>query len=401
MTSKRTGHSGTPLLSLRTKPLPPHPDPTAQRFGKTRRPFGDPVAIAKNTPYFIPPPPTNLVNLNMPMSAILPDEASVSETAGKLVFHSVGDTGGIHGDDVEIAISNAMEAQIDTTKTDGSQPAFLYLLGDVIYYNGVSTLYNAQFYEPYKYYPRAIFAIPGNHDGDIRTRANDPVDHEPSLTGFMQNFCDTAPHNIYQYRTTMTQPYVYWTFDTPLATIIGLYSNVEGSLDARSTNEQQTWFEQQMKNASPDKALIVTVHHPPYSLDASHGGTPDIGIAIDRAIQAASGRAPDAVLSGHVHNYQRFERTLGGKKIPYIVAGAGGYADTATLLHKLQSGTTNLKLPFQTTLPDVKLMSFNESEPGFLRVTVDSTTLTFEYYTVPFGGAAVSRFDSIQVKWKS
>jgi len=42
-------------------------------------------------------------------------------------------------------------------------------------------------------------------------------------------------------------------------------------------------------------------------------------------------------------------------------------------------------------------MSFNESEPGFLRVTVDSTTLTFEYYTVPFGGAAVSRFDSIQV----
>ena len=43
----------------------------------------------------------------------------------------------------------------------------------------------------------------------------------------------------------------------------------------------------------------------PHSYTA-HGEYPDIGIAIDRVIQA-TGRTPTIVLSGHVHSYQRFE----------------------------------------------------------------------------------------------
>ena len=39
-----------------------------------------------------------------------------------------------------------------------------------------------------------------------------------------------------------------------------------------------------------------------------------------------TGVIPDAIFTGHVHNYQRFTRTHStGKKVPYIVAGAGGY----------------------------------------------------------------------------
>jgi hypothetical protein len=90
----------------------------------------------------------------------------------------------------------------------------------------------------------------------------------------MQNFCDTVSRHVSPYRSTMTQPYVYWTLNTPFATIIGLYSNVDGNLDARRTNEQQLWFEQEFKNASQDKALIISVHHLPYSLDDYHGGYP-------------------------------------------------------------------------------------------------------------------------------
>ena len=361
-------HKNAPLPAhpLRTKPLLPHASTKAGRFGKVRRPFGDPVADPKNSPYFEPPPLTNLVNFNLPMSAILPDEAQAAIAAGKLVFHSVGDTGGIHGDSVQITVSDAMEAQITNANNNQETPRFLYMLGDVVYFNGVSYLYGPQFYEPYKHYPAAIVAIAGNHDGDIRTRKNDPPDRETSLFGFMHNFCDSAPQNIYAYRPTMTQPYVYWTLDCPFATIIGLYSNVEGSLDPRGGQEQQSWFEAQMTQAPANKALIVTVHHPPYSLDASHGGTPDIEIAIDRAIQN-TGRKPDAVFSGHVHDYQRFERTLAGKKIPYVVAGAGGYANTPQLMHRLQKGT--FTLPYQTTHTDVTLMKYNEVDPGFLRVT--------------------------------
>jgi hypothetical protein len=201
------------------------------------------------------------------LDVILPDEAKAAEDTGVLIFHAVGDTGGIHGDNVEKAISDAMDQQISNlAAAKKPTPAFAYNLGDVVYFNGESKLYNSQFYEPYQNYHAAIFAIAGNHDGDTSTRPGDPVDTEPSLFGFVRNFCDTTSHHQSPYRATMTQPYVYWTFETPFATIVGLYSNVDGMLDARGTSEQQRWFENQVNRAAKDKALLIAVHHPPYSL---------------------------------------------------------------------------------------------------------------------------------------
>ena len=392
---------------LRTVPIPPHSAPVTARphkpIGKASRPSGDPSSPPKPYPRFIPPPATNLNNLSLPMDVILPDETAAAEKAGVLVFHSVGDTGGIHGDDVEKAISDEMEKQLSNATAQNPAAAFYYNLGDVVYFNGQSNLYNSQFYEPYQGYHGTIFAIAGNHDGDTSTRPGDPVDTEPSLFGFMRNFCDTGSHHDSPYRPTMTQPYVYWTLETPFATIIGLYSNVDGTLDARGTSEQQQWFQNQVTDAPKDKALLVTVHHPPYSLDTTHGGYPDIEIALDRVIQA-TGRIPTAVLSGHVHSYQRYERTLGGKKVAYVIAGAGGYANTLKLLHKIETGRNGkpLSAGFQTTHPDLKLISHNDQEPGFLRVTVNGNkqTLTIEYFLVPFSGLpSGDAADSVTVPW--
>ena len=398
---------------LRTKPIAPHGGSglpsSGRRFGKASVPAGDPVAAPKPYPRYVPPPITNLTNLNLPLDLVLPDEAKAANDSGVLVFHAVGDTGGIHGDDVEKAISATMDNQI-TTAIEAKKPApgFFYDLGDVVYFNGESTLYDSQFYEPYQKYHAAIFAIAGNHDGDTQTRPGDPVDTEPSLFGFMRNFCDSASHNDSPYRATMTQPYVYWTLDMPFATIIGLYSNVDGTLDARGTSEQQQWFEHQVNTASADKALLIAVHHPPYSLDTTHRGYPDIEIALDRAMQS-TGRMPTAVLSGHVHSYQRYERDLDGKKIPYVIAGAGGYANTPKLMHKIEAG---IRLPAakgkkhksgsNTTHPDLNLMSYNDQNPGFLRVAIDGEkkNATFEYFLVPFTTAAPSApFDSVTVPW--
>jgi len=182
-----------------------------------------------------------------------------------------------------------------------------------------------------------------------------------------------------------------------------LYSNVDGTLDPRGTSNQQQWLQDQVANAPVDKALIITVHHPPYSLDTTHGGYPDIGIAIDRAIQATN-RIPTAVLSGHVHSYQRYQRELSGKKVPYIVAGAGGYANVPTLMHQIEKSKSGKPLPpgFQTTLPDVKLMAFADKHPGFLRVTVhrDKKTVTFDYFLVPFTGTPSGKVhDTVTVHW--
>ncbi len=363
--------------------------------GKPRRAVGDPVATLKEYTRFIPIPNAAPNQLAASLDIFDPAAAKAARTAGKLVFHCVGDIGGVNGTATEEAIATAMENQIKST-APADVPRFHYVLGDVIYFNGQQTLYKQEFYEPYQYYPALIFAIPGNHDGDTQVQKGDPADTEPSLYGFFNNFCADQPEHVTPYRMSMTQPYCYWTLNAPFVTVIGLYSNVEGSLDARGRNDQQSYLEQQMKAAPADAKLLITVHHPPYSLDSAHGGTPDILTAIDRAIQA-SGRLPDAVLSGHVHNYQRFTRTLQGKQIPYIVAGAGGYANTARSMHKLQKELLDVELPYQTTHPDVQLESFQQEEPGFLRITVDDKELTFDYFTVSFEDDTLALFDSVTV----
>ncbi|SIO20026.1 Calcineurin-like phosphoesterase [Singulisphaera sp. GP187] len=378
----------------------------SSRFSKPRRPFGDPVASTKSTPRFIPPPFTNFQNLSLPLDVVLrsSEEEKRIEAAGKLVFHCVGDTGGIHGTAAQEAIAHAMEAQIQSAATP-DRAAFFYHLGDVVYFNGLRELYEVQFYDPYKYYPAPIFAIPGNHDGDTITRPGDEPDHETTLAGFLENFCASSPKHVSTYRETMTQPYVYWTLEAPFATIIGLYSNVDGSLDGRGTIEQQRWFEGQIRSAPAEKCLIVAVHHPPYSLDADHGGSPAILAAVERASSVA-GRWPDAVFSGHVHNYQRFTRVVEERKIPFVVAGAGGYADQPKALHQLQLDMARHPIPagrpFQTTAAGVVLECYQETNPGFLRISIDADTLTGEYFLVPFDDPPPDQpVDSFRLNWKT
>jgi hypothetical protein len=359
------------------------------RFSKPRRDFNNPVSPPARSPAFIPPPTTNNVNLALPLDIVLPEANEKIARAKALVFHAVGDTGGVQGTETQEALAALMVKQIEESRANHSpaeEPLFFYHLGDVVYFNGMSADYPAQFYEPYQCYDAPILAIPGNHDGDTRTRSGDVPDDETTLFGFMQNFCAPSPQFLFKHRQTMTQPYVYWTLETPLATIIGLYSNVDGSLDGSGTFEQQRWFAQELKSAPSDRALIVAVHHAPYSLDLSHGGYGDVGAAMDRAFKTAN-RTADLVLSGHVHNYQRFMRKVGRKLVPYIVAGAGGYADSERAMHKIAkdpSTSQKISAPFQTSLPDVVLAAFNDAEPGFLRLKVTRDEIAGEYFTIDF-----------------
>jgi len=380
-------------ISMAVHHLESNPTKRKSHFAKNRRSFLEPISDAKNNPHFEKPPITNNVNLKLPLRVVIPKEADAAAKAGKLVFHVIGDSGGIHGDDVQVAVAEAMEHQIESA-AEADKAAFLYHVGDVVYFNGQSELYGAQFYEPYQYYPAPIFAIPGNHDGDTRVRRGDEPDTEPSLFGFTENFCAPQPHQISAYRATMTQPYVYWTLDAPLVTIIGLYSNVEGTLDARGTFEQQRWLEQQLAGADKNKFLVVAVHHPPYSLDKTHGGYLDIVVALDQAMQATK-VIPHAVLSGHVHNMQRFTRRHEGREVPYVIDGRGGYANTDRLAHKLQKDPASDDYP---TAPvkaesthdpnlELELEYYDQDSAGFLRVSVTKEELTIDSFSVPFDGA--------------
>jgi hypothetical protein len=300
-------------------------------------------------------------------------EAPRLRGAEKVVFHVVGDTGGVKYPVAQQLVADWMAR--DFAAGDPA-PAFCYHLGDVVYYNGELGEYYSQFYEPYRDYPAPIVAIPGNHDGD-------PLDPkaEPSLAAFVRTFCATetkvekeagdAP------RTTMIQPNVYWTLTADLFTVVGLYSNVpEGGEIAE---DQAAWLVGELEAAS-ERALILALHHPPYSADAHHGGSARMGELLDGAF-AEAGRIPDLVMSGHVHNYQRFTRSFEGRQIPYLVVGASGYWH----LHYMASAAdgSELEVPWEVPDSDVVLDSYSDSRHGFLRLAVEKKAITGEYTTVP------------------
>jgi hypothetical protein len=398
MTTKSTEKTHS-TSTHHTRPLPPN-SPTAGKIGKTRPAMGDPLAAPKEPLPFEAPPALTRNFLTLPLEVVAPDAAQTAQAKEKLVFHSVGDTGGVHGTSSQDAIAAAMEAQIHNAKTDEDRPAFFFHLGDVIYFNGQSENYTSQFYEPYQYYQAPIFAIPGNHDGDNHVRKGDQPDGEPSLYGFMRNFCDTTAQAVSPYRNSMTQPYCYFRLDAPFVSIIGLYSNIGGSLDARGSNEQQAWFEQALAQVPKNNKVIVAVHHPPFSLDSVHGGYPDILTSIDRAV-AKTKQNIHGVLSGHVHNYQRFSRDDGTRQVPYIVAGAGGYPTALNAMHQLQQGLRKEVTPgkpFQTKQPGVQLASFDVQNPGFLRITVTPADITYDYCSVPFDESPSKVVDTVTVK---
>src|ERR1700682_265258 len=134
------------------------------------------------------------------------------DQAGEIRFHALGDSG----------VGQAQEAEnvADEMATDykagagGLNPAFLFHLGDVIYGPDKAAHYADRFYRPYRHYPGKIVAIPGNHDGEGRSAANNP-----SLSSFRANFCapaaavPPAASGIGIFRETMTQPGVYWLLD--------------------------------------------------------------------------------------------------------------------------------------------------------------------------------------------
>jgi len=296
---------------------------------------------------------------------------------GQMVFHISGDIGGIKRPEVQQLVVDGMERDFKHDPHNlASDPIFFYTLGDCVYYNGQAADYYAQFYKPYEHYVAPVFAVPGNHDGD-------PVAPETSLEAFVRNFCAPAPVITPDAREiardAMTQPNVFWTLVTPLATIVGLYSNVpEGG---RIRKDQQDWLVSELKKAPKSKTLFVTMHHPVYSADDHHSGSAAMRTALNSAIDA-SGRHPDIVFAGHVHNYQRFTRGMANEQFPYIVAGAGGYWH----LHQVALVNGQKVIPpiaMTQTGDEVTLERYVDDRHGFLRVEIAGTVITGKYYTVP------------------
>jgi hypothetical protein len=117
------------------------------------------------------------------------------EKAGQIVFHTVGDTGGIHTPEFQFSVADALSN--DTS----SRAAFWYHLGDVVYYFGQEQYYFEQFYDPYRDYNAPIFAIPGNHDGALYK-----VKRRKPLTPLSLTFARNSPPIVPIVKAPIAQP---------------------------------------------------------------------------------------------------------------------------------------------------------------------------------------------------
>jgi acid phosphatase type 7 len=367
-------------------------------FGAQRLPQGFQTIIDPNKnppqPFRQLPPPTGKAPFRLSLDTVLSAQAiQTIQKSGQMVFHTVGDTGGVNTPTYIENVATYMEDDFGGADVT-LHPSFFYHLGDVVYYDGETANYFPEFYEPYMTYPAPIFAIPGNHDGDI-----DPQTGETTLQSFVNNFCAPSPVHRPEAkdapRDAMTQPNVFWTLLTPLATFIGTYSNCpEGG---QIQPDQAAWLQAELAAAPKGKALIVAVHHPLYSAYGPHPGSQHLQGLFDSACKAA-GRVPDLVLSGHVHNYQRFTGTLAGKNLPCIIAGAGGYN---ARLHTLAKAFHSATLPITMTGSGGVLENFSDSAHGYLKIQVTAKSIQCDYIAVPAPGATaklpLKPFDSLTI----
>jgi len=333
------------------------------------------------------PPPTR-TPLTMTLAEVLGSAATNQiQQSGQLVFHAVGDTGGVKNPAPQFSVADALVADLAGRTYAKARPALLYHLGDVVYFFGQEQYYFDQFYDPYRDYDAPIFAIPGNHDSAMAPSI--PVPY--SLQPFVDNFCTPqSTHNPIAQgasRTTMTQPAVYFTLDAPFAKIIGLYSNAgetAGVISGGNAGTAQLQFllaqlqaAAAQRKSGDVRALILAVHHPPFTGSSGHFPSPAMLAQIDAQCVTA-GIWPDIVLSGHAHLYERYTRTMksDGREIPYVVSGNGGYLNLAGF-KKGKGGK-----PAKTGIPGsdgkgnvLTLEAYNDQTFGFVRVAVSANTV--------------------------
>ncbi|GAA3959690.1 metallophosphoesterase family protein [Mucilaginibacter dorajii] len=328
---------------------------------------------------FLPlPAPTGNYPYHLNIDGIVPDPPNQ-----KMVFHMAGDTGNVKPDSQVHLIVAEMAAQCNVANEE-NRPQFLFHLGDIVYHHGEADRYEKQFFKPFEQYPAPIFAIAGNHDSDVN-----PISAAPyqSLDAYTAVFCDTASRPISfsggAVRKSMVQPNPYFRLKTPLANIIGLHTNIPKY--GMVTAEQRAWFVNELITADaerPDKALLLCLHHAPYSADTNHGSSLPM-ITLLNSVFEETGIKPDMVFSGHVHNYQRFHKLYAdGIVVPFIVAGAGGFDELNAIAIPDDIMYTNKSELFD----DVNLKAYRDREHGFLRMSIEKQdaglSITGAYYTV-------------------
>jgi len=261
----------------------------------------------------------------------VPDDLTIRAPgrAERTSFLLLGDPG--EGDSSQFALVEPLKAQADGID-------FVYVASDVVYPAGDVNDYRRKFYFPYGELRVPFYAIPGNHDWD-----------DGGLFGFMFHFCgrEEPPAGVLaavprpfrpfwrkpapvQPDTRVArqlreadglvpgQPGSYCALEAGPVLLVGLDLGLCGTVD----RDQGRWLADVSTRDSRPKILISS--KPTYA-DGHYTPTPiEDGGTVDEIVRDPAANYV-AVVSGEIHNYQRYPVAVpGGRTIQYVVCGGGG-----------------------------------------------------------------------------
>jgi PKD repeat protein len=180
--------------------------------------------------------------------------------------------------------------QIDRTLP---RPAFVLMLGDLVYEDGERELYDAKLFTPYAPLLRSTAMWPslGNHD--VHTEDGAP---------YFENFYLPTQSGASGHPSGTEN---YYSFDHGMAHFACVDSQ---NSDSAPGSEMATWLEDDLTDAHArgKRWIVVYIHKPPYSR-GTHDSTrePDLIRLHDDLVPLFDAEDVDLVLSGHSHGYER------------------------------------------------------------------------------------------------
>jgi hypothetical protein len=199
--------------------------------------------------------------------------------------------------------SNGLERERLVSEIVRSDPDFLALLGDMVFCGSSASGWERfdRVCSPLRSARLRLLPVLGNHEYWFsRPRA---------LRHFFSRFPELEERRWYALRYG------------PLG-LVFLDSNAR-FLSASQWREQRAWFEAILEAADSDpsvRGVLVFLHHPPFTNSTITSDERHVQRFFVPPFRAS--RKTLAMVSGHVHSYERFER--GGKT--FVVAGGGGAA---------------------------------------------------------------------------
>jgi len=218
----------------------------------------------------------------------------------KGVFAVVGDLQPTSGLEVWRE-SNHLERKLIVREIAREAPDFVALLGDLVFCGSSNAAWSEfdRLCAPLRSEKILSMPVLGNHEYWLSRR--------PALANFFARFPHLEGRHWYAARYG------------PLG-LVFLDSNVHW-LPPPRWREQLEWYEHQLAefDAAPGvRGVLVLLHHPPFTNSRVTSDTIHVQKDIVPLFQTAAKTL--AMLSGHVHSYERFERA--GKT--FLVTGGGG-----------------------------------------------------------------------------